>query len=374
MKRRLITAWALAALALPAPAAMASDIFTVAGTGVPGFAGDGGHSAAAQLQYPGDVEPTADGGYLIADYANRVVRRVSASGKIKTVAGTPGVGGYAGDGGRATSALLAGPTAVAETTDGGFLIADATNHCVRMVSPTGIITTIAGTGVAGLRGDGGPATSARLHKPSGVAIASDKSILIADSVNDRIRRVARDGTIATVAGTGTRGYSGDGGPAVLARLYLPVGLVATPDGGFLLADKANHAVRWVSSSGVIRTVAGNGTVGFSGDGGPATSARLAGPIDVALLPGGGFLIADVFNNVIRRVGSWKGGKIDTVAGNGIAGFSGDGGPARLARINYSAAVGTRPDGSFLIADSENHRIRLVEPLGDEPLWPGDFRP
>jgi hypothetical protein len=316
MARRLITALSLAALALPAPAAMASDIFTVAGTGVPGFAGDGGRATAADLHYPGDVEPTADGGYLIADYSNRVVRRVSATGKIRTVAGTPGVGGYAGDGGQATAALLSGPTAVVETRDGGFLIADSTNHCVRKVSPTGIITTVAGTGVAGSRGDGGPATSARLRKPGGVAVASDKSLLIADSGNDRIRRVASDGTITTVAGTGT--------------------------------------------------------VGFSGDGGRATSAQLAGPSDVALLPTGGFLIADTSNHVIRRVGSWKGGKIDTAAGTGIAGFSGDGGPARRARMNYPAAVATRADGSVLIADTENHRIRLVEPLGDGSEWLDDF--
>jgi hypothetical protein len=372
MARRLITALSLAALALPAPAAMASDIFTVAGTGVPGFAGDGGRATAADLHYPGDVEPTVDGGYLIADYSNRVVRRVSATGKIRTVAGTPGVGGYAGDGGQATAALLSGPTAVIETRDGGFLIADSTNHCVRKVSATGIITTVAGTGVAGSRGDGGPATSARLRKPGGVAVASDKSLLIADSGNDRIRRVASDGTITTVAGTGTRGYSGDGGPATRAQLYVPLGLVATPDGGFLFADKANHAVRWVSSGGTIATVAGRGAVGFSGDGGRATSAQLAGPSDVALLPTGGFLIADTSNHVIRRVGSWKGGKIDTVAGTGIAGFSGDGVAARRARMNHPAAVATRADGSVLIADIENHRIRLVEPLDEGSDWLDDF--
>lgn len=372
MARRLITALSLAALALTAPAAMASDIFTVAGTGVPGFAGDGGRATTADLHYPGDVEPTADGGYLIADYSNRVVRRVSATGKIRTVAGTPGVGGYAGDGGQATAALLSGPTAVIETRDGGFLIADSTNHCVRKVSATGIITTVAGTGVAGSRGDGGPATSARLRKPGGVAVASDKSLLIADSGNDRIRRVASDGTITTVAGTGTRGYSGDGGPATRAQLYVPLGLVATPDGGFLFADKANHAVRWVSSGGTIATVAGRGAVGFSGDGGRATSAQLAGPSDVALLPTGGFLIADTSNHVIRRVGSWKGGKIDTAAGTGIAGFSGDGGAARRARMNHPAAVATRADGSVLIADIENHRIRLVEPLDEGSDWLDDF--
>jgi DNA-binding beta-propeller fold protein YncE len=318
------------------------------------------------------VEPTADGGYLIADYSNRVVRRVSATGKIKTVAGTPGVGGYAGDGGRAISALLSGPTAVTETRDGGFLIADVTNHCIRKVSPTGIITTVAGTGVAGRGRDRRPATSSALRKPGGVAVAWDKSsILIADSGNNRVRRVASDGTITTVAGTGTPGYSGDGGPATQAQLDHPGGLVATPDGGFLIADTMNRVVRWVSSDGVIRTVAGNGTFGFSGDGGRATSAQL-GPVDVALLPAGGFLVADRANHAIRRVSSWKGGKIDTVAGSGIAGFSGDGGPARAARMNLLAAVATRADGSFLIADAENHRIRLVEPLGDGPDWPFDF--
>lgn len=226
--------------------------------------------------------------------------------------------------------------------------------------------------MAGRGRDRRPATSSRLRKPGGIAVASDKSILIADSGNDRVRRVASNGTITTVAGTGTQGYSGDGGPATQAQLYVPLGLVATPDGGFLIADKANHAVRWVGSGGTITTVAGTGTVGFSGDGGRATSAQLAGPSDVALLPTGGFLIADTSNHVIRRVDSWKGGKIDTVAGIGLAGFSGDGGPARRARMNFPVAVATRADSSVLIADSENHRIRLVEPLDEGSDWLHDF--
>jgi len=166
---------------------------------------------------------------------------------------------------------------------------------------SGLIVTVAGTGSFGFSGDGGPATSARLNYPAGVAATADGGFLIADSNNNRVRKVTQSGTIKTVAGTGTAGSSGDGGPATSAQLNLPVGVAATADGGFLIADQSNHRVRKVTQSGTIKTVAGTGTAGSAGDGGPATSARLNGPYGVAATADGGFLIADSNNHRVRFV-------------------------------------------------------------------------
>ena len=249
--------------------AATNNIFTVSGT-TEGLSGDGGPATAAQLSFPSGVAVTADGGFLIADRNNHRVRRVSPAGTITTVAGT--TAGLSGDGGPATAAQLAAPFGVAVTADGGYLIADTFNDRVRRVSPAGTITTVAGT-TAGLSGDGGPATAAQLSDPFGVAATADGGFLIADTFNNRVRRVSPGGTITTVAGT-TAGLSGDGGPATAAQLSDPCGVAATADGGFLIADAVNHRVRRVSPAGTITTVAGT-TEGLSGDGGPATAAQLA---------------------------------------------------------------------------------------------------
>ena len=242
---------------------------------------------------------------------------IAATNNIFTVAGT-GSAGFSGDGGAATSAQLNFPTGVATTADGGFLIADQFNHRIRRVSPAGTITTVAGTGSAGFSGDGGAATSAQLNQPFGVAATADGGFLIAEFGNHRIRRVSPAGTITTVAGTGSAGSSGDGGAATSAQLNQPFGVAATADGGFLIADFNNHRVRRVSPAGTITTVAGTGGPGFSGDGGAATGAQLNGPTGVAATADGGFLIADFDNHRVRRVS--PGGTITTVAGSGGAGF------------------------------------------------------
>jgi hypothetical protein len=189
----------------------------------------------------------------------------AATDNISTLAGD-GTFGFSGDGGPATAAQLNGPIGVAVAADGGILIADYLNSRVRRVSPTGTITTIAGSGTYGFSGDGGPATAAQLTWPSGVA-ATAGGLLIADPNNERVRRVSPDGTITTIAGTGTHGFSGDGGPATAAQLALPTGVAATADGGLLIADQNNERVRRVSPDGTITTIAGTGTAGFSGDGG-----------------------------------------------------------------------------------------------------------
>jgi len=221
-------------------------------------------------------------------------------GAITRVAGT-GTVGDSGDDGPATDAELNNPGAVAVTADGGFLIADAGNNEVRKVSSAGVITRVAGTGTAGNSGDDGLATDAELNFPTGVAVTADGGFLIADAGNDEVRKVSSAGVITRVAGIGTVGDSGDDGPATDAELNNPVVVAVTADGGFLIADANNNVVRKVSSKGVITRVAGTGTKGDSGDDGPATDAELFIPIRVAVTADGGFLIADVGNNVVRKV-------------------------------------------------------------------------
>jgi hypothetical protein len=339
-----------------APAASAAQtIFTVAGTGALGFGGDGGAATRAVLNHPRGLAAMPDGGYLIADATGNRVRRVYPSGTIRTVAGT-GTAGATGDGGPATAARLNNPHSVAILPDGGFLIADDSNHRIRKVSSSGTITTVAGIGVGAFGGDGGPATAARLKGPRSVSSYPDGSYLIADSDNNRIRRVSTSGIITTVAGTGTSSFGGDGGPAKNAAMNSPYGVATLPDGGYLIADADNARVRRVLPDGRIITVAGVGVRGFSGDGGPATAARITSPYNTAPLPDGSFLIADTSNNRVRQVN--PAGIITTVAGTGAAGFSGDSGPASAAALNGPKAMLAFGSG-FLIADASNHRVREV---------------
>jgi hypothetical protein len=284
----------LAVASPPKAGAATGTISTIAGSDPFGdFSGDGGPATVAALNNPAGVAVMPDGGYLIADAGNDRVRRVFPDGTIRTVAGT-GMYGFSGDGGPATAANLQAPLGVAALPDGGFLIADAAAARVRRVSPTGTISTVAGTGTPGFSGDGGPATAAQLTNPNAVAVTADGGFLIADSGNRRIRRVSPSGIISTVAGTGVQGSSGDGGAATAAQLNAPEGLATTPDGGFLIADWFANRVRWVSPTGVITTVAGTGTptLFLNGDGGPATAANISMPYAVAVTPAGGFVFTD----------------------------------------------------------------------------------
>jgi streptogramin lyase len=362
------------ALVPAAPAGAATNnIFTVAGTlTASGSTGDGGLATAARLNNPYGVAVTADGGYLIADLSNHAIRRVSPAGTITTVAGMLTLSGSTGDNGPATAAKLNSPSGVAATADGGFLIADQGNQVIRRVSPAGTITTVAGMlTLSGSTGNNGPAIAAKLDSPTGVAVTADGGFLIADSDNSAIRRVSPAGTITTVAGMlGASGSTGDGGPATAAKIDYPQGVVATADGGFLIADYFNHAIRRVSAAGTITTVAGRLTSnGSAGDGGPATAANLTNPTGVAVTADGGFLIVDQGNHAIRRVSPT--GRITTVAGTrGSFGSTGDGGPATAAKLYFPAGVAATADGGFLIADELNHAIRYV----DADLRPGPSGP
>ena len=222
-------------------------ITRVAGTGDVGNSGDDGPATDAQVLEPVGLAVTADGGFLITEILNGVVRKVSAAGVITRVAGT-GIPGNSGDDGPATNAQLNEPAGVAATADGGFLIADPGNNVVRKVSAAGMITRVAGTGIPGNSGDDGPATNARLKFPNGVAATADGGFLIADSGNSVVRKVSAAGMITRVAGTGTRGNSGDDGPATDAQLNEPVGMAVTADGGFLITDSGNSVVRKVSAA------------------------------------------------------------------------------------------------------------------------------
>jgi YD repeat-containing protein len=283
--------------------------------------------------------------------------------RINRVSGTPGYysGGYAGDGGPAGKARLNRPEKITLGPDGTLYIADTRNHRIRRVSPDGVITTLTGTGDAGSAGDGGPAGQAQLNQPQSVALGPDGSLYIADTGNHRIRRVTQDGTITTVAGTGSSGYSGDGNPAGQARLNRPEGVDVAPDGTLYIADTGNHRIRQVTPDGVIATFAGTGVNGYSGDGGIAGQAQLNQPQSVALGPNGSLYIADTGNHRIRRV--MPDGIITTLAGTGVRGESEDGTPAVDARLNRPEEIDVGPDGILYIADTGNYRIRRVIPQG-----------
>ncbi|MVM31458.1 hypothetical protein GO755_15540 [Spirosoma sp. HMF4905] len=330
-------------------------ITTVAGNGATDFSGDNGPAINASLASPSGVAVDGTGTIFIADQTNNRIRKIALTGIITTVAGN-GSFGFSGDTGPATSAALAGPTGVAVDGAGNLFIADPNNNRIRKVATDGTITTVAGTGSAGFSGDNGPATSAKLNNPTGVAVDATGNLFIADRDNNRIRKVATDGTITTVAGTGSAGSSGDNGPAISAKLNNPTGVAVDGAGNLFIADKNNNRIRKVVGL-TITTVAGSGTQGSSGDNGPATSARLNTPSGVAVDGSGNLFIDDTFNHRIRKVTT--GGTITTVAGNGSPGTDGDNGPATSAQLNAPFGIAVDGPGNLFIADQANNRIRRV---------------
>jgi len=324
-----------------------STISTAAGTGTQGFAGDGAAATSALLHLPSGVAADFSGNFYIADTINNRIRMVNGAGIITTVAGN-GAPSYSGDGGLATSAGLNNPTGVAVDLSGNIFIADQRNNRIRMVAfGTGIITTVAGNGTVGNGGDGGPATSAQLYYPTGIAVDGVHDLYIADSNNQKIRKVNAGGIISTVAGNGTVGYSCKNGVATGVGLHTPTGVALDLSGNLYIADSDNQCIRSVSNvGGLITTVAGNGISSFSGDGGPATSAALNYPTGVEVDLGGNLFIADDVNHRIRVV---VGGVINTFAGNGTAGYTGDGGPATSARLyNPTGVAVALPAGPFSV--------------------------
>ncbi|MGB3947487.1 MAG: T9SS type A sorting domain-containing protein [Bacteroidia bacterium] len=334
----------------------AQIISNVAGNNVAGYSGDGNLATSAKINHPNGVAVDAMGNIYFSDYSNHVIRKVNTSGIISTFAGNT-VAGYSGDGSLATSAKLNYPTGVAVDANGNVYIADKNNSVIRKVNTFGIITTIAGTSVTGYSGDGGLATSAKIYFPAAVATDAAGNVYISDTYNHAIRKVNTSGIISTVAGGNGIGYSGDGGVATSAEFNFPWGLTVDNAGNIFIGDEHNHVIRKVNTSGIISTVAGTGASGYAGDGGLATSAQLNvcnGVVSDAL---GNLYISDTYNNVIRKVSS--SGIITTIAGTGVAGYSGNGGAALSAQLDTPSSITLDTAGNVLFTDGDNHVVRKI---------------
>ncbi|MEO8369645.1 MAG: SMP-30/gluconolactonase/LRE family protein [Candidatus Solibacter sp.] len=340
-----------------------------AGNGRAGNSGDGGPAASAQLNFPMGIAIDAGGNVFIADRDSHVVRKVAANGTITTVAGS-GAAGYSGDGGSATSARINKPLGVAVDASGNIFIADFGNEAVRKVTAAGVISTYAGTGTRGYQGDGGPARSAPLDGPEAVAVDAQGNVYIADTFNGRIRRVSTDGTITTFAGIGTTGvFSGDGGPAQAAALSLPTDVAVDGAGNVYIADFGNSKVRQVTN-GTINTVAGRTNGAPLLDGEAAVNARLEGPTGVTPDVRGNFYFVEAglgsgSGLAVSDYKVWKvssAGILTTFAGNGIPNYSGDG-AATATQLNGPAGIALGPGGIIYITDTQNQRVRTVAPGG-----------
>jgi len=365
----------IGAMSLPAAAqTAASFVYTIAGDGVAGYSGDGGPAITADINGPRKAILDGAGDLYIADAGNNRIRKVPAgTGIITTIAGT-GIAGWSGDNGPAASAQLNDPGGLALDSAGNLYIADTGNSRIRKIAAgTGIITTIAGTGIAGWSGDKGPAASAQLNNPASVAFDLAGNLYITDSENDRIRKVAAGtGIISTVAGTGSPICNsgppiGDGGPATSAPICDPQGIAIDAAGNLYFADTfSSNVIRKVTAStGIITTVAGNGTLGYSGDGVPATSAELDFPYDVALDSANNLYIVEALSSTIRKVTA-SNGTISTIAGNGqICSLFGDGSPAADAGFCYPTGISIDNSGNLYVAD-DYQRIRLVTAPGPSP--------
>lgn len=300
------------------------------------------------------------GGALIALLTPQV-RLIAPDGTIRRVAGNR-IRGNAGDGGPATEAQLNLPRRAALDGRGNLYIVDQGAHKVRRVDPQGVITTFAGTGVAGYSGDGGKATEAQLSAPRGIAVdPADGTVYIADTGNNRVRRVTPDGTITTFAGTGAVDFNALEGRATEVNLGSPRGMVVDRQGNLIVAEFNTHRIRRITRDGALTTIAGNGEQGVGGDGGPARNAAIEAPFQMALDAAGNLYVTQPLHNVIRRIAA--DGTISTVAGTGKPGFNGEAGSARELALNTPLDVAVAPNGDVMIVDSANSRIRRLTPDG-----------
>ncbi len=340
-------------------------IATVAGTGTAGFSGDAGPASEAQINRPAGIAVDQAGILYFADISNNRVRKIDLGGIIDTVAGTE-ISGYNGDGIPAEQAQLNSPHGLAFDASGNLFIADTFNHRIRKIDGSGKITTVAGNGIPGSNGDGAEALAAQLNEPRDLAFDAAGNLYIADFQNHKVRKVDTLGKISTVAGTGSPGGIGDDGEAINAELNSPRDVAVDDNDNIFIADFGNHQIRKVSTDGKISTIAGDGTPGNLGEGGPAILAQLYGPKGLDFDSSGNLLIADSGNDRIRMLDT--AGNLLTVAGTGNPGFSGDNGPPKAAQLSGPADVAVDAWGSFYISDFKNERVRKVFDLS---LTPGE---
>ncbi len=349
---------------------MSQTVNTCVGNGISGFAGDGNSATAASIKTPDALVFDKTGNLYVSDAGNSRIRKVTPYGIITTVAGN-GTFAFGGDGGLATAAQLYGPVGVAVDSIGNIFISTTADNRIRKVNTAGIITTIAGNGIPGYNGDGIPATAAHLLYPYIGAVDNSGNVYFSDYGNHRVRKINAAGIISTIAGNGSSVYGGDNGPATAAGMNGPIWLSLAPNGDIYVPDNVDHRVRKISAStGIITTFAGTGIGGNSGDGGPATSAKINFVCGVAYDKNtGDVILADRNANVIRKVNS--AGIISTIAGTGTTGFSGDGGPAISAQFDWSINVAFNNAGNLFIADYNNNRIRKItyHPEGIDELSP-----
>lgn len=355
-----------AALLATGGLASAQTITTVAGNGVASYSGDGGSATQATINGAPYVATDLSGNLYIADQNNNRVRRVDANGIITTVAGT-GAQGFSGDGGPAAQASLNYPTGVCTDAAGNLYINDLGNYRVRKVDTSGKITTVAGNGQQGSGGDGGPATQASMYIPIRCVVDASGNLYVTDQSGQKVRMINPAGVISTFAGTGANAgphsigtYSGDGGPAGNAALNNPTAITVDSAGNIYFSDQYNQRIRKVDKNGIITTIAGNGTAGYSGDNGPATAAALNYPGGLVADQNGDIYVIDDLNYRLRKI---SGGTITTVAGNGVQGFAGDNGAAGAAEFNGEFGVALDVAGNVYIADSGNNRIRKISSVG-----------
>ena len=340
----------------------AESVETVAGTGKKGFAGESGPAKQAELNNPYALGRGPDGQLYFCDVDNHRIRRIDLEGKIHTVVGC-GEQGYDGNGGLAVDAKLNLPYEIAWDATGNLYFVDMGNHCIRRVDEKSkVITTIAGTGVAGFSGDGGPAIHAQLHQPHSIAIGPGGDLFVCDILNHRIRRVdLKNGTIETFSGDGRRDTSPDGTPIAQAALHGPRALAFDKNGnGWLALREGNSLLQLDLKANRIQRVAGTGRAGFSGNGGPALEATLSGPKGVAIDHRGNILLADTESHSIRFYNPST-QKIELLVGDGTRGDGPDGAAPQNCRLARPHGVYADPSGSVWIGDSENHRIRVWHP-------------
>ncbi len=332
-----------------------------AGSGESGFSGDGGPAIKANFKTPAGLAFDPEGNLYIADRENHRVRKVDTSGNISTFAGI-GEAGFSGDDAPAVKARLNLPSGVVADQKGNLFISDRSNDRIRVVDKKGVIRTYAGTGVAGFQGDAGPALKAQLDKPFGIALDEAENLYIADRNNNRVRKVSPEGIITTVAGDGGFFFMGDNGPAYRASVAAPTGVAVDKKGNLYIADRNNNRIRLVDKLGMIRTVAGTGQQDYNGDSETARETNLYLPFGLTVDSNDNLLVIDRSHYRIRRIDP-KSGKVETVAGNGLKLFAGDGGPATGATLSFPHGMFLDKDDNLIFSDKGHYRIRKITPKG-----------